>query len=303
MEEKGAYRILRWFTFPFLAAFGVLLGLFLKMQPVAPGIYRRKPGSRRWTACENNASMDFLMKIFAALRKGDTATEGDRHRISFKAVSKFLPSEVSALRNDLLIVYEPLSSKTGSNCSVQRELRCSSVRRPRVGELKRLAVQIKLDCLACPLALEAYFHDKWRSAVPHSMCSRMRVTIRPNVEAKRGTSLYDQFLDCACESGCWGVPDLELVFHGTLRKNVDSILKNGLTIRSAQGAYGEGFYLSQCPRISFDYCRDEGGKSMIVLVAISSRVMNCPSNTKVVLSQETRFQLPLAVIDFRGPSD
>jgi len=92
---------------------------------------------------------------------------------------------------------------------------------------------------------------------------------------------------------------LGMVFHGTHKSNIESILKDGLDIEKRKGqTFGPGEYFSTNPGTSVSFCK--GGLEMLVFVVVippvSERNIICPSDYVIV--DNNCYQLPLGVLKF-----
>ena len=108
----------------------------------------------------------------------------------------------------------------------------------------------------------------------------------------------------ACQGLLSSTSSLGLVFHGTRKANIQSILENGLDPTKRKGqAYGPGEYFSTTPSASISYCKGEL-QMMLFLVVItpwsyqSEHLSYKPMDYVVV--QDNRHQLPLGVVEFES---
>jgi Poly(ADP-ribose) polymerase catalytic domain len=95
---------------------------------------------------------------------------------------------------------------------------------------------------------------------------------------------------------------LGIIFHGTCKDNVASILKSGLDPKKRSGqAYGVGEYFSKNPSTSLGYCK--GGNQMLVFcVVIPASSTHAHKPDDFVVVSQAQHQVPMAVLEFSGAS-
>ena len=103
------------------------------------------------------------------------------------------------------------------------------------------------------------------------------------------------------KAGYHQLPDeavLGLVFHGTAKTNIPSILGNGLDPKRRKGqVYGAGEYFSKEPGVSVGFSK--GAKEMLVFAVVvtgTNPKVNCPMDYVVV--QDNHRQIPLGTISY-----
>jgi len=122
-----------------------------------------------------------------------------------------------------------------------------------------------------------------------------RITINTRIFQ---SSIYQAFVEeCkTCAESTEKEYNVQIVFHGTARSNIESILSNGLdpSLRRGQ-SYGQGEYFAASPDLPLNYCR--GGTKMLVFLVITTK-FDLRGPQDIVVVEKTQRQLPIATLSF-----
>jgi len=98
---------------------------------------------------------------------------------------------------------------------------------------------------------------------------------------------------------------VQMVFHGTSSYNYNGIKSKGLVVPGTHGvrvvngsSYGVGIYLSQCPRYSLSYVRDDS--KLLVCAVLVGDPVKVTNHGNILVAKDESYVLPCFVAKYSG---